>query len=212
MKKKMKLAMCAALALSLGATPVFATAPGDHTLTTETQRIFVTHSGQFAEGEHEFLRFMVKIEDGQRLFSTDGGETWSETPMEGVEIRDDTFIVRGLAGTDAFEGMGNYLFRVVDGTFYHSTDEGETWVVGMPEGLEFNSSIIAEMPTGQTFQNRAINLADMADLEVLQEGARVRIKQADEMGDFLFRVNDGIFEHSTDNGETWVEGRPIIAE
>ena len=132
---------------------------------------------------------LVKMKDGVRTFSTDGGETWTEKAPDGVTIneKDGKFTI--LNGTPLKDADGqSILVKMKDGVRTFSTDGGETWTEKVPDGMT-----ISEKDGQFTLLNGT------------------PLKDADGQG-ILVKMKDGVRTFSTDGGETWTEKAPDGAE
>lgn len=79
------------------------------------------------------------MEDSIRYFSTDGGDTWSQTAPEGVMVREEDGKITITNGIPPKDGEGNgMLSKVEDGVRCYSTDGGMTWSQDAPEGVTVN--------------------------------------------------------------------------
>jgi len=95
----------------------------------------------------------VKLEDGAKLYSTDGGQTWSENAPEGVDAftKEDGKI--GIKNSDQIEsglfiggqvksedgilskGGNSFMVKNENGARLYSEDGGQTWNEDLPEGM-----------------------------------------------------------------------------
>ena len=75
--------------------------------------------------------FGMKVDDGNTLYSTDG-ETWSETAPDSFTVNDDGSVSIGNDG--ALPSGGSLVRRDENGASY-STDGGNTWTNGTPDGM-----------------------------------------------------------------------------
>ena len=76
------------------------------------------------DGEAGQAGLMIKVEDGVKLYSTDGGKTWSQDAPQGYSEQDG--VSTYSFGNPSDEG-GKYLTRMEDGVKRHSADGGKTW-------------------------------------------------------------------------------------
>jgi photosystem II stability/assembly factor-like uncharacterized protein len=76
------------------------------------------------DGEAGQAGLMIKVEDGVKLYSTDGGKTWSQDAPQGYSEHDG--VSTYSFGNPSDEG-GKYLTRMEDGVKRHSADGGKTW-------------------------------------------------------------------------------------
>ncbi|WP_273225545.1 hypothetical protein [Geosporobacter ferrireducens] len=127
--------------------------------------------------------YMVKVENGTKLYSVDGGETWSEDVPEGMpEFNGKEGNVMRMRGMGPDGGAG-YMVKVENGTKLYSADGGETWSEDVPEGMpEFNG----------------------------KEGNVMRMRGMGPDGGtgYTVKIENGIKLYSTDGGETWSEDAP----
>ncbi len=81
----------------------------------------------------------VKMENGVRSYSTDGGETWSKDAPDGVVVSEEDGKVTITKGVPSEVGKGNgMMIKMEDGVRYYSTDGGKTWTQNAPEGVIVN--------------------------------------------------------------------------
>ncbi|MEF3302202.1 sialidase family protein [Paenibacillus sp. GYB003] len=85
----------------------------------------------------------IKIENGVKLYSTDGGKSWSKQAPEGVtETADADGKMTTTFGSGPKEGEGHgTLSKVEDGVRTYSTDGGKTWSEQAPDEAEESSTI-----------------------------------------------------------------------
>ncbi|MEL7568458.1 MAG: sialidase family protein [Dehalobacterium sp.] len=130
----------------------------------------------------------VKMENGVRSYSTDGGKTWSQNTPEGVTVSDQDGKLTISNGTPLKDGEGTgVLCKVENGVTLYSTDGGKTWSEKAPAGAEESSTIgqngeitnTVGVPTGNS---NAISL---------------QIKEV-----------NGVKSYSTDGGKTWSQNTP----
>ena len=165
--KILSIALCAAVVLSIGTLTALAAAGESFPALSF-----------FKPGE-KFSGLAVRNDDNGTSFSTDGGETWSDTAPEGVTytevITDDGESLQITVSVDEDDPDGVFVERdseaylstfsssafaeisqedleprlspdgmeylhmlrvdVEDDKIYHSLDNGETWIEGLPDGL-----------------------------------------------------------------------------
>lgn len=178
--------MCGIMVLAMGTGAALAADKG------EAKPATMTYAAEDAEGNVTMSHgsIMVKTdEDGVTRYSTDGGETWTEGLPEGMEfeLNEDgslaghSFILGDGEISEGAEFSTMMIQTDDDGNTRYSTDGGETWTEGLPEGAEFGIS--GGIPSDA-------------------EHSRMMIKMDDE----------GSVSYSTDGGETWTEGLPDGAE
>jgi photosystem II stability/assembly factor-like uncharacterized protein len=125
----------------------------------------------------------VKIDNGVKYYSTDGGKTWSKQPPKGVNTTIDAEgKVTTTNGTPPADGQAS-LTKVEDGVKSYSTDGGKTWSHEAPEGS--NEGAIG----GENFPTFTRGTP---------EGA----------ADLIIKYENGVKLYSTDGGETWSEEAP----
>ena len=136
----------------------------------------------------------VKMKDGVKTYSTDGGKTWSEKAPESVTISktDGKFTILNDQLKIA-DGQGklikqDILVKMKDGVRTFSIDGGETWSEKVPDGVT-----VSEKDGQFTILNGT------------------PLKDADGQG-ILVNMKDGVRTFSTDGGETWTEKTPAGAE
>ncbi len=81
----------------------------------------------------------VKMENGVRSYSRDGGKSWSQDAPDGVVVSDKDgklTITNGIPSKDD-EGNG-MLSKMEDGIRYYSTDGGKSWSQNAPKGVTVN--------------------------------------------------------------------------
>lgn len=87
----------------------------------------------------------VKVENGVRSYSTDGGKTWSKEAPEGVTVdgkdgKDGKVTI--MNGTPPNDGEGKgILSKVENGVRTYSTDGGKTWSEKASDGGEVSQTI-----------------------------------------------------------------------
>lgn len=101
----------------------------------------ITHTNGNPSGDADEKSLMVKMENGVRLYSTDGGKTWSKNAPNGVTIEDDGKVSM-MYGTPPKDGEGKgILCKVENGVTSYSTDGGKTWSEKTPDGAEDSVTI-----------------------------------------------------------------------
>lgn len=84
----------------------------------------------------------VKMENGVRSYSTDGGRTWSENAPDGVTVSEKDGKVTITNGVPPEDGIGQGLLsKVENGVRTYSTDGGKTWSKNPPAGAEESVTI-----------------------------------------------------------------------
>ena len=134
-------------------------------------------------------KVMVKEENGTKLYSTDDGQTWSETAPEGMPAFD-----MGGEGNIIFKMNGGpedgvtikVMVKEENGTKLYSTDDGQTWSETAPEGLP---ALNKGEKGNVIIQNKVTS----------EEGMKSNVMVKQENGKKLF---------STDGGQTWSEQAP----
>lgn len=151
-----------------------------------------------AAGEAGQGSIMVETgEDGVTRYSTDGGETWTESLPEGMEFElneDGSRVGHSFIFGDGEipEGAGLMVQKDEEGNTRYSTDGGETWTEGLPEGEGFE-----------------LNEDGTIDGSFALPG----IPSDAEMSTMMIKMDEeGNASYSTDGGETWTEGLPEGAE
>lgn len=122
---------------------------------------------------------LVKMQNGTRSYSTDGGNTWTEKAPEGVTVSDKDgklTITNGIAPEVCGKSI---LCKVENGVRNWSTDGGKTWSEETPEGI----------------------------IERTSEDGKLTIAEAEGKG-ILCRTENGVTTYSTDGGATWNEIAP----
>ncbi len=101
-------------------------------------KVKITHRLPLKDGQRKNL--LVKMENGVRSYSTDGGKTWSEQAPEGVRVsEDETGRVKIIHRLPAKDGQGKgLLVRMENGVRSYSADGGKTWSEQAPEGVTVN--------------------------------------------------------------------------
>ncbi|BFH69734.1 hypothetical protein J27TS7_55870 [Paenibacillus dendritiformis] len=84
-------------------------------------------------------KVMIKSENGKTLYSTDDGQTWSETAPEGMPALNKgekgNVIIQTKVTSE--EGMkNNVMVKLENGKKLFSTDGGQTWSEQAPEGVK----------------------------------------------------------------------------
>ncbi|AOY78028.1 WD40/YVTN/BNR-like repeat-containing protein [Clostridium formicaceticum] len=143
--------------------------------------------------------YMVKLEDGVKLYSTDGGETWSENVPEGMPAFNgkEGTVIRSMGPNDGTgyemkirDGAG-YMVKLEDGVKLYSTDGGETWSENVPEGMPAFNGKEGIVIRGMGFNGETGYI----------------MKNRDGAG-YMVKLEDGVKLYSTDGGETWSEDVP----
>ncbi|WII35937.1 sialidase family protein [Paenibacillus thiaminolyticus] len=133
-------------------------------------------------------KVMMKEENGTKLYSTDDGQTWSETAPEGMPALPDgegNILFKMLGGEK--EGIKTkVMVKEENGTKLYSTDDGQTWSEKAPEGMPAfdmggEGNIIFKMNGGP------------------EDGVTIKVMVKEENGTKLY---------STDDGQTWSETAP----
>jgi hypothetical protein len=127
----------------------------------------------------------VKMENGVRSYSTDGGKTWSEKAPDGVTVSDKDGKVTIMSGTPPKDGEGKGLMSKVEiGVRSYSTDGGKTWSTKAPDG-------VTETEDGKiSFMNGTPPSGDT-------KGTSLQVK-----------MENGVRNYSTDGGKTWSTKAP----
>ncbi|MGE5614458.1 MAG: exo-alpha-sialidase [Bacillota bacterium] len=88
----------------------------------------------FAARSMSFLQ--VRMENGVRTYSTDGGRTWSQDAPDGVTVseEDGKITITNSVFPKGGEGTG-MLIKTEDGVRYYSVDGGKSWRQTAPEGV-----------------------------------------------------------------------------
>ncbi|WP_315079100.1 sialidase family protein [uncultured Clostridium sp.] len=146
-------------------------------------------SGQFTNGRFHIddagMNIMAKSENGVKMYSIDGGQTWSENAPEGIPTfneKDGNFTTNG-----AILQMGDgtsVIVKVENGVKVYSTDGGTTWSENAPEGIP-------------TFNEKGGNFMTNRAIPQMGSGTSVMVK-----------VENGVKLYSTDGGTTWSENAP----
>ncbi|MFK7696299.1 sialidase family protein [Paenibacillus sp. HJGM_3] len=140
----------------------------------------------YAANFHPSLQ--VKMENGVRLYSTDGGKTWSKNAPNGVTVSDNDGKLTITNGTPPKDGEGKgTLTKVENGVRSYSTDGGKTWSETAPDGAEESITTGEGGKTIHTLGNPsgAVN------------GTALQVK-----------IENGVRLYSTDGGNTWSETAP----
>ncbi|WP_374016970.1 sialidase family protein [Paenibacillus thiaminolyticus] len=132
-------------------------------------------------------KVMVKEENGKKLYSTDDGQTWSETAPEGLPALPDgegNVIFKMQGGSE--DGIKTkVMVKEENGKKLYSTDDGQTWSETAPEGLpalpDGEGNVIFKMQGGS------------------EDGIKTKVMVKEENGKKLY---------STDDGLTWSETAP----
>lgn len=134
-------------------------------------------------------KLAVRNENGVIMYSTDDGETWSETAPEGftVSIIDDN---GGLMTNNEFADgelaisvTKSLLVKNEDGKISHSTDGGQTWLDGAPADAAFDADDKLFMTIGSEGTTGI--------------GTKLAVKN-----------ENGVIMYSTDGGATWSDTTP----
>ncbi|CAG7658989.1 sialidase family protein [Paenibacillus allorhizosphaerae] len=164
---------------------------------------------------------MTKIENGVKLYSLDGGKTWSKQVPQGFSEKDGKATQSN--GTPPREGeVGGSLTKVEDGVQSYSTDNGKTWnnevSQGTKEGVEVISTngALDELGVMTKIEN-GVKLYSLDDGKTWSKQAPQGFSEKDgkatqsngtppregEVGGSLTKVEDGVQSYSTDGGKTW---------
>lgn len=133
-----------------GASPLNAKQDGDETSGSDTDG-----------GDVDMHTYDIRMRwNGERWeYSTDGGQTWTDTPPDGVKVDEngDLTMWQGEGDIEDFdpdahmqevddminsiesgidERYGDSIARKVDGVWEFSSDDGATWTNEPPEGIE----------------------------------------------------------------------------
>lgn len=152
-----------------------------------------------------------KIENGVKLYSTDGGNTWSKQAPEGVTEKIDAdgkvtitngtppevgaSFTKGDDGTKATytrgipDGVPDLMIKIENGVKLYSTDGGKTWSEQAPEGVTETAGEDGKVTTSYG----------------------IAPKEGEDDG-ILSKVENGVRTYSTDGGKTWSEQAPIDAD
>ncbi|WCF06609.1 glycoside hydrolase [Paenibacillus thiaminolyticus] len=133
-------------------------------------------------------KVMVKEENGTKLYSTDNGQTWSETAPEGLPAFDmggeGNIIFKMNGGSE--DGIKTKLMvKEENGTKLYSTDDGQTWSEKAPEGMP----AFPDVEGNVTFKMQGGS----------EDGIKTKLMVKEENGTTLY---------STDDGQTWSETAP----
>ena len=97
-------------------------------------------------GQGERHSLTIKTEGDVTHYSTDGGETWSQTAPEGVTVNEDgSIIAKHMNPNGANENEIKILVKNKDGVINYSTDSGETWSQTAPEGAKAKEGSFVHM-------------------------------------------------------------------
>jgi photosystem II stability/assembly factor-like uncharacterized protein len=142
-KKLSALIVCGALVVGLGAVSASAANPMTALPSADAGgKVFITNGTIWSEEAPEGVQkavngsgpagapaarsVMIKEENGVKLYSVDGGKTWSRQAPDGYSEQDGKQTL--FFGTPPREGEGGVVLnRVEDGVKYYSTDGGKTW-------------------------------------------------------------------------------------
>jgi hypothetical protein len=125
----------------------------------------------------------VKMENGVRSYSTDGGKTWSEKAPDGVTVSDKDGKVTIMSGTPPKDGEGKGLLsKVENGVRSYSTDGGKTWSTKAPDG---------------------VMVSDKDGKFTITDGTPPKDGEG-----MLSKVENGVRSYSTDGGKTWSTKAP----
>lgn len=152
-----------------------------------------------------------KIENGVKLYSTDGGKTWSKQAPEGVTEKIDAdgkvtitngtppevgaSFTKGDDGTKATytrgipDGVPDLMIKIEKGVKLYSTDGGKTWSDQAPEGVTETVGEDGKVTTSYG----------------------IAPKEGEDDG-ILSKVENGIRTYSTDGGKTWSGQDPRDAD
>ncbi|SHJ35289.1 sialidase family protein [Lutispora thermophila] len=81
----------------------------------------------------------IRMENGVKIYSTDGGKTWNQDILNGLTIskKDGKFIITNGVPAEDSEAT-EMMIRIEDGIRYYSTDGGKTWSQALPNGIIVN--------------------------------------------------------------------------
>jgi Neuraminidase (sialidase) len=219
-RKAGTIAVCTALVLTLGASTALAAdttqgANAGFPLLTKAGALKIWDSAipvgavKINDGElsgivHSTLA--VKTENGVTQYSTDGGQTWSETAPDGFNVNVNpagiVSVSSGFFTPAAGQGfLQGILVKVKeDGQAQHSTDGGETWQDGFPEGAAAKT-----LPSLEALPLQDIELQDGANIVIHGE---LPVMPVGVAGSFAVKTENGVTQYSTDGGKTWSETIP----
>ncbi len=145
----------------------------------------------------------VKLEDGIKLYSTDGGQTWSEDAPEGfTEFEDEDGKIKIKNTNISRDDIGiNVKVKLEDGVKLYSTDEGQTWSENAPEGMDVfaeEDGKIGIKNSGQIEGGLFIGEQVKSEDGVLSKGGN----------SFMVKNENGTRLYSEDGGQTWSEDLP----
>lgn len=145
----------------------------------------------------------VKLEDGVKLYSTDGGQTWSEDAPEGLkEFEDEDGKIKIKNANISRDDIGiNVKVKLEDGVKLYSTDGGQTWSENAPEGMDIfteEDGKIGIKNSGQIEGGLFIGGHAKAEDGILSKGGN----------SFMVKNENGTRFYSEDGGQTWSEDLP----
>ncbi|WP_461612554.1 WD40/YVTN/BNR-like repeat-containing protein [Clostridium sp. Marseille-QA1073] len=145
----------------------------------------------------------VKLEDGVKLYSTDGGQTWSEDAPEGLtEFEDEDGKIKIKNANISEDGIGiSVQVKLEDGVKLYSTDGGQTWSENAPEGIDVfdeEDGKIGIKNSGQIEGELFIGRQVKSEDGILSKGGN----------SFMVKNENGTRFYSEDGGQTWSEDLP----
>ena len=127
----------------------------------------------------------VKMENGVRSYSTDGGKTWSQDAPDGVTVSEKDGRITITKGNPLKDGEWNgMLSKMEDGVRYYSADDGKTWSQNAPDG---------------------VMVSDKDGKITVTNGIPPKDGEGNGM---LIKMEGGIRYYSTDDGKTWSQNAP----
>jgi hypothetical protein len=210
-KKVAAIALCGALVVAIGAGTVFAAS--------------------------SMNSLQVKVENGVRTYSTDGGKTWSKNAPDGVVVSDKDGKLTITNGIPPKDGEGNgMLSKMEDGVRTYSTDGGKTWSKNAPDGVVVSdkdgkltitngippkdgegNGILSKMEDGvryystdggKTWSQKAPEGVTVSDKDGKLTITNGTPPKDGEGNGMLSKMEDGVRYYSTDGGKTWTQNAP----
>jgi len=149
------------------------------------------------------ISVQVKLEDGVKLYSTDGGQTWSENAPEGLtEFKNEDGKIEIKNANISRDDIGiNVKVKLEDGVKLYSTDGGQTWNENAPEGVEAftkEDGKVGIKNSDQTESGLFIGGQVKSEDGILSKGGN----------SFMVKNENGTRFYSEDGGQTWSEDLP----
>lgn len=149
------------------------------------------------------IGIQVKLEDGIKLCSTDGGQTWSENaPEDLIEFKGEDGKIEIKNANISKDDIGiSVKVKLENGIKLYSTDGGQTWSENAPEGIDAFTKEDGKMEIKNSDQIESglfIGGQVTSENAILSKGGN----------SFMVKNENGTRLYSEDGGQTWSEDLP----